>query len=419
MGSSGRVFPEGFRATALLRAWLGPPRRPRGDGCARATRWCGWTDDGALAFNDRNGAAVVVAADACVLALGGASWPSTGSDGTWVGLLEGAGVEVTALRSANCGVVTAWTDVFRDRFAGTPLKDVRVRHGDATARGDLVVTRDGIEGGPVYALSAALRGSLEDRADVRLELDLLPDASAADVEARLARRRSKDSAATGLARAGLAPVAVGLLREATANRLPADSAGLGALVRAVPIHVTALQPLARAISTAGGVALAGGRRAPDAAGPAGHLRGRRDARLGGADRWLPAAGRVQHRRGGRGGRARLAGYGAPVTEPAMLEIVDGATTWRFDVDFLESRWTCLYGRGCLGILAEPAEHLGQGCCSVGAELDGEDEARTIGALAATLDPDRFEHHADAAVGGIYVDGARGPRPASSTAPASS
>jgi hypothetical protein len=87
----------------------------------------------------------------------------------------------------------------------------------------------------------------------------------------------------------------------------------------------------------------------------------------------------------------------------MEEIVDGATTWRFDVDFLESRWTCLYGRGCLGILAEPAEHLGQGCCSVGAELDGDDEAATIGALAATLEPSLFEHHAAAAQGGVYGD----------------
>jgi len=86
-----------------------------------------------------------------------------------------------------------------------------------------------------------------------------------------------------------------------------------------------------------------------------------------------------------------------------MEIVDGATTWRFDDEFLRSRWTCIFGRGCLGILDEPAEHLGQGCCSVGAELDGQDEARTIGALAATLEPGLFEHHADAERSGIYAD----------------
>ena len=89
-----------------------------------------------------------------------------------------------------------------------------------------------------------------------------------------------------------------------------------------------------------------------------------------------------------------------------MEIVDGGTTWRFDVEFLESRWTCLYGRGCLGILPEPAEHLGQGCCSLGAELDVGDEAMTIGALAATLDPALFEHHADAATEGVFADDRR-------------
>ena len=96
-----------------------------------------------------------------------------------------------------------------------------------------------------------------------------------------------------------------------------------------------------------------------------------------------------------------------MTDPAVEEIVDGPTTWRFDVDFLQSRWTCIYGRGCLGILAEPAEHLQQGCCSIGAELGDEEEAMTIGALAATLDPSLFQHHAEAAEGGIYLDDHRG------------
>jgi len=88
---------------------------------------------------------------------------------------------------------------------------------------------------------------------------------------------------------------------------------------------------------------------------------------------------------------------------AIEEIVDGDTTWRFDVAFLQSNWTCIFGRGCLGILPEPTEHLGHGCCSMGADLDGEDEARTIGALAAMLQPDRFEHHDEAARAGIYGD----------------
>jgi hypothetical protein len=90
----------------------------------------------------------------------------------------------------------------------------------------------------------------------------------------------------------------------------------------------------------------------------------------------------------------------------MEEIHDGDTIWRFDRGFLESRWACLWGRGCLGIGPEPAEHLGLGCCSIGADLGDEDEGRMISALAATLAPVRFEHHAEAVAGGIFSDSAR-------------
>ncbi|MGI8983157.1 MAG: hypothetical protein ACR2HM_01270 [Acidimicrobiales bacterium] len=88
---------------------------------------------------------------------------------------------------------------------------------------------------------------------------------------------------------------------------------------------------------------------------------------------------------------------------AVVEVDDGATVWRFDAAFLRSNWTCIWGRGCQGILPEPAEDLGQGCCSIGAVFDGEEEAMTIGALAATIDPSRFQHHG---AGSVYADGAR-------------
>ena len=254
VGSSGRVFPDGFRATVLLRAWL---RRLADLGVEVRTRrtWRGWDAAGSLAFTDHDGAGTTAAIDVCVLALGGASWPRTGSDGAWVEPLRAAGVDVVPLRPANCGFVTAWTDVFRDRFAGAPLKDVAVHHAGTSARGDLVITHDGIEGGPIYALSSQLRTALEGGSATTIELDLFPDATEADVLARLARRRAKDSAATGLGRAGVPPVAIGLLREATGNRLPTEPGALAARLRALPLVLTATRPIDRAISTAGGVAL--------------------------------------------------------------------------------------------------------------------------------------------------------------------
>ncbi|GAC1318741.1 MAG: hypothetical protein NVSMB12_17690 [Acidimicrobiales bacterium] len=93
-------------------------------------------------------------------------------------------------------------------------------------------------------------------------------------------------------------------------------------------------------------------------------------------------------------------------EPSIEEIRSGATTWRVDTEFLLSNWSCIWGRGCLGIRPEASPDLGHGCCSIGAELDGPDEARRISALAATLEPARFEHHEDAAAGGIFGDETR-------------
>jgi uncharacterized flavoprotein (TIGR03862 family) len=254
VGTSGRVFPASFRATGLLRAWL---RRLDELDVAMRTRheWTGWTTDGALTFIDHAGRPSTVAADATVLALGGASWPRTGSNGAWTTTLATAGVSVTPLQPANCGFVADWSEVFSERFAGQPVKDVSLGHGDTTARGDLMVTRDGIEGGPVYALAARLRGALDRGEAPTVTVDLFPDASADDLRARLTRRRAKDSVATGLGRAGLSPVAIGLLREVTGNAIPTGVDDLVELLASVPLTLRATRPIDRAISTAGGVAL--------------------------------------------------------------------------------------------------------------------------------------------------------------------
>ena len=255
VGSSGRVFPESFRATPLLRAWL---RRLDQLGVTIATRhrWVGWSDDEtALAFELADGDRVRVTPDATVIALGGASWPRTGSDGAWVPIFTSAGVAVEPLRPANAGVAIVWSATFADRFAGEPLKNVAIRCGGAVSRGDAIVTASGIEGGPVYPLSPAIREQL-DAGRCTIEIDLHPDQTEVRLAQRLARRRPKDSVATWLRRSlGLSPVATNLMREATRNRLPDTPDDLAALVKRVPLEVTDSMPIDRAISTAGGVSL--------------------------------------------------------------------------------------------------------------------------------------------------------------------
>jgi uncharacterized flavoprotein (TIGR03862 family) len=259
VGSSGRVFPESFRATPLLRAWL----RRLADLGVRfelRQRWVGWgaCDEGdvrPLRFSSADGTVTEVAVDAAVFALGGASWPRVGSDGGWVAPFTDAGVAVSALRPANVGVRVAWSDAFAQRFEGVPLKYVGVSvAGGRPVRGDAMVTRTGLEGGPIYAIGAAIRAELDASGRCELTVDLRPDLTAAQLARRLRNRRPKDSVSNWLRRSiGLDPVGVGLVREAAGGELPANPDELAALITAVPVTIEGLMPIDRAISTAGGV----------------------------------------------------------------------------------------------------------------------------------------------------------------------
>ena len=256
VGSSGRVFPRSLKASPLLRAWVA---RLQAQGVEIRTRrdWTGWDAAGALAFRGPDGEEAA-APDAVILALGGASWPKLGSDGGWAGRLAARGVPLAPFQSANCGVASAWSDLFRDRFAGQPLKGVALRVGDAAARGEAMITGYGLEGGAVYALSTALRQALAAHGAAVLEIDLRPDMSAGQLAGKLGRPGPGQSLANVLRKAvRLTPAAINLLREAHGRELPRDPALLAALIKAVPVAVTGMQPLARAISTAGGVAWAG------------------------------------------------------------------------------------------------------------------------------------------------------------------
>ena len=194
-----------------------------------------------------------------IFALGGASWPRLGSDGGWLGPFSERGVAVTPLRPANVGVRVEWTGTFADRFEGTPLKHVALTvrgHTARPARGDAMVTRTGLEGGPVYAIGAAIRDAVDADGRCVLEVDLRPDLTVEQLTERLEdRRRPKDSGSTWLRRSiGLDPVGISLLRESSGGPLPTDAAATAALVKAVPVVVTAPMPIGRAISTAGGIA---------------------------------------------------------------------------------------------------------------------------------------------------------------------
>ena len=258
VGSSGRVFPQTFKASPLLRAWL---RRLDASGVRFAFRhrWCGWDSNGCLLFQTPDGERSVEAR-ATVLALGGASWPRLGSDGSWTQTLAAKGVALSPLRPANCGFIVGWSDVFRDRFEGQPLKGAAWSFGGQTLRGEANITRSGLEGGAIYALSAQLREAIAESGEAVLHVALRPDLETEALVARLSTPRRKQSFSTFVRKAGqLSAVATGLLQEtAIASRVsPAWLAPekLAALINAVPIRLTGTAPIARAISSAGGIAL--------------------------------------------------------------------------------------------------------------------------------------------------------------------
>lgn len=254
VGSSGRVFPQSFKASPLLRAWLA---RLDALGVAIRTRHrLVGLEDGALSFETPDGPQVV-RPRSTLLALGGASWPRLGSDGAWVPLLERNGVTVAPLKPANVGFRVAWSAHFAQRFAGEPLKRLAAHIGGASARGEAVATADGIEGGVIYALSRPIREAVERDGTAELSLDLRPDLGAGALAARLARSRPGESLSTRLRKAAsLSPAAIGLLREAHANALPPEADALAAAIKAAPLRLVAPAPIARAISTAGGVTFA-------------------------------------------------------------------------------------------------------------------------------------------------------------------
>lgn len=252
VGSSGRVFPASFKASPLLRAWLA---RLETLGVTFATRhrFMGFTESGALRFKDLEGRDMIRPADATVLALGGASWPRLGSDGAWADGLGAAGVRVTPLSAANSGALIGWSPIFRGDCEGLPIKTAQLRFGSATARGDLVVTRGGLEGGPVYSLSSRLRDAVAADGQTTLHVDLRPDTSLVCLTKKLSRRQPKQSHATFLRKAGFSKVEIGLLREARREGLPRDAESMSALIKNAPLTVIGVGGLERAISTAGGV----------------------------------------------------------------------------------------------------------------------------------------------------------------------
>lgn len=251
VGSSGRVFPKAMKASPLLRAWI---KRLEAQGVRILTRhrWLGF-DGQALAFETTDGRKSVHS-DATLLALGGASYPRLGSDAGWLAALKGKDVDIADFRPANCGFDVAWSEQFRERFAGEALKSVTAKSAAGTIPGEFVISRHGIEGSLVYAHAAALRDRLATQGAAVLTIDLAPGRSSERLAKDLARQDGKASFSNRLRKgAGLEGVKSALLREIAPDAARAEPQALADLVKALPISVLRPRPITEAISSAGGI----------------------------------------------------------------------------------------------------------------------------------------------------------------------
>lgn len=258
IGSSGRVFPRAMKASPLLRAWL-KQLDDAGVTLHVRHRWRGFAKPNAngksiaLVFDTPNGEKIIHAR-AVVLALGGGSWAKLGSDGAWVELLRQAGIAVNALKPSNCGFIVAWSDTFREKFQGAPVKSVTLTFENFTQQGEFIITRTGIEGSLVYAASALLRDAIAERGSAVIALDLAPDRSPTWLAQKLKTPRGKRSLTTHLEKTlGIHGVKMGLLREFVPRADFDDATRLPAHIKQLRVPLVATASIERAISSAGGV----------------------------------------------------------------------------------------------------------------------------------------------------------------------
>ncbi len=256
VGSSGRIFPERMKAAPLLRAWL---RRLAGYKVEfyLRHRWLGWDSQGCLHFEHPNGS-LVIKPKVTVLALGGGSWPKLGSDGAWVSYLAQQGIQITPLQSSNCGFTVAWSDYFRDKFSGQPLKSVVLTftdsHGQGEQRqGELMIRPQGLEGGLIYAFSARLRERIHQQGYACFSLDLAPHHEQDSIAEQLKSRGTQSLSNCLKKRLKFTPLKIALLHEVLPKVQMADASLLAAKIKALPIKVLAPFAIERAISSAGGV----------------------------------------------------------------------------------------------------------------------------------------------------------------------
>lgn len=256
IGTSGRVFPKEMKAAPLLRAWLHRLRTHHVRLHVRH-RWVGWSKEGDLRINSPTGE-LLLKPTATVFALGGASWPKLGSDGSWISLFQDQAINIRPLESANCGFTVPWSEFVQQRFSGAPLKSITLTFVDHNGQrhyrqGECIISHDGIEGSLIYALSRPLRETIRTQGQATFYLDLAPNWDQSRLLDLLCRRGNKSISSYLKSTLKFNALKTALLYEQLGPEQLRDIHLLASTIKSLPITVYATQPLSEAISTAGGV----------------------------------------------------------------------------------------------------------------------------------------------------------------------
>ena len=253
VGSSGRVFPKSFKASPLLRSWLSLLKKQKVNFKTNHD-WLGWEED-KLIFKSGN-KFIYVEPDLTLLSLGGLSWPKLGSDGSWIKILEKHKIKISKVQPSNCGFFVKWSTIFEQRFAGMPLKSVKLSFSESRIKGEFLITKGGIEGGVIYTLSSKLRDSIKTKGSAELLIDLKPDLNLKEIIKRLSKPRLKSTMSNYLRKTiNLSSVAIGLLMEVH-NKMNINNFSSQELAFSIKNLKLVLQnpfPIERCISTSGGV----------------------------------------------------------------------------------------------------------------------------------------------------------------------
>lgn len=253
VGSSGRVFPESMKASPLLRILLNRLDQ-RGVKLSTNHRWAGWDKNCDLLFYTKENRMVSAKPDFVILALGGASWPSLGSDGMWQNLLAASGIGINPFLAANCGFAVEWSDHIKTKFAGTPLKSIAIHHDDKAIKGEIMIDRNGIEGGAIYALSSALRDDIANNRMAKITIDLKPDMNRETLIRKISNPRGKTTFSTWIKKTlHLNPVSIALLYETVPDIQKAAPEMLADAIKKIPLTLTSPFGIERSISSAGGI----------------------------------------------------------------------------------------------------------------------------------------------------------------------